>query len=311
MPASATSTATARTNIPFFNQNTGAVVVDFMKDGAIDSCVVVGTTDPTVWKVAGVGDFNHDGTDDILLFNQTSGDVFVDYINKGQISSYSVVGTANPTIWTVAGVGDFNGDGTSDILLYNRFSGDVFVDYMNQGTIGSYSVVGKADPSIWKVAGVGDYNGDGTSDILWFAQNSGTELVDFMNNQGVISSYSAIGTENPAIWQTADLVTGSSLLEADAAVAPAAGTPSLTQGQLQPIVQEAIARWKNAGLDAATLARMGRAQFVIGDLPGAELGEDDANLVVLDGDAAGNGWFVDPTPASDEEFAVVDQALRK
>ena len=85
---------------------------------------------------------------------------------------------------------------------------------------------------------------------------------------------------------------------------PAAGTPSLTQGQLQPIVQEAIARWKNAGLDAATLARMGRAQFVIGDLPGAELGEDDANLVVLDGDAAGNGWFVDPTPSSDEEFAV-------
>ena len=79
--------------------------------------------------------------------------------------------------------------------------------------------------------------------------------------------------------------------------------PSLTQSELLPIVQEALARWKNAGLDAATLARMSRAQFVISDLPGAELGEDDANIIVLDGDAAGHGWFVDPTPALDEEFA--------
>lgn len=39
-------------------------------------------------------------------------------------------------------------------------------------------------------------------------------------------------------------------------------------------------------------------------MPGADLGETvaAANCVYLDTNAAGNGWFIDPTPASDEEF---------
>jgi hypothetical protein len=44
-------------------------------------------------------------------------------------------------------------------------------------------------------------------------------------------------------------------------------------------------------------------QFVISDLPGSDLGETEGNRVYLDVNAAGNGWFVDPTPALNEEFA--------
>jgi hypothetical protein len=44
-------------------------------------------------------------------------------------------------------------------------------------------------------------------------------------------------------------------------------------------------------------------QFAIADLTGADLGLANAQQVSIDRDAAGHGWFVDPTPAKDEGFA--------
>ena len=72
---------------------------------------------------------------------------------------------------------------------------------------------------------------------------------------------------------------------------------------LQPIVNEAITLWSQAGLDAARVQKLRQAQFVITNLPDAYLGETEGNVVYLDANAAGNGWFVDPTPATNEEFS--------
>jgi hypothetical protein len=56
-------------------------------------------------------------------------------------------------------------------------------------------------------------------------------------------------------------------------------------------------------LNAATVQKLSQVQFVISDLPGSYLGETEGNRVYIDTNAAGNGWFVDPTPTSDKEFA--------
>ncbi len=93
------------------------------------------------------------------------------------------------------------------------------------------------------------------------------------------------------------------LQAASVGTAPANGSASLSDSQLQPIVNAAIARWASAGLDAATVQKLTQVQFVISDLPGSDLGETEGNRVYIDVNAAGNGWFVDPTPASNEEFA--------
>ena len=53
-----------------------------------------------------------------------------------------------------------------------------------------------------------------------------------------------------------------------------------------------------------------QVQFVISDLPGSYLGEAEGNLIYIDSNAAGHGWFVDPTPALDEEFTPSNQQLR-
>lgn len=85
----------------------------------------------------------------------------------------------------------------------------------------------------------------------------------------------------------------------------------LTDAQLRPIVDAAIARWAEAGLDTSAFEN---AEFRIADLPGDALGwmvsrSDGSSVIWIDTDAAGEGWFVDATPLDDREFRAVDEIM--
>ena len=70
------------------------------------------------WQVQGIGDFNGDGRDDLLV---RSG-VTVDWLFGSPTGGWSWAGDggmAASTDWHVAGTGDFNGDGRDDILWRN------------------------------------------------------------------------------------------------------------------------------------------------------------------------------------------------
>jgi PKD domain/Matrixin len=89
--------------------------------------------------------------------------------------------------------------------------------------------------------------------------------------------------------------------------------PHLTTAALRPIVQAAIDRWGAVGLDAAHLRIMRNATFTIGDLGGSYLGlaDPDTHGIRIDDDAAGYGWFVDPTPRGDKEFAEPNKSIQR
>jgi large repetitive protein len=53
---------------------------------------------------------------------------------------------------------------------------------------------------------------------------------------------------------------------------------------------------------------MKQDQFSIADLPGSYLGLTQGKHIRIDANAAGYGWFVDPTPAKNEEFAATAHA---
>lgn len=91
------------------------------------------------------------------------------------------------------------------------------------------------------------------------------------------------------------------LLAAEAPPATPAGAP-LTQAQLDGIVDAAIARWATAGATGAQLVAMRGAVFLVSDLSDAWLASSASGITHVDSDAAGFGWFVDPTPADDAEF---------
>src|SRR5712691_3465996 len=93
-----------------------------------------------------------------------------------------------------------------------------------------------------------------------------------------------------------------------AASAPVVVGPSispLTAQELAPIVAAAKQRWISPGmLTADQVARLGQVQVGIADLDGLMLGATADELVTVEVNAAGWGWFIDPTPMRDEEFRV-------
>ncbi|HJZ60204.1 MAG TPA: SdrD B-like domain-containing protein, partial [Gemmataceae bacterium] len=82
-------------------------------------------------------------------------------------------------------------------------------------------------------------------------------------------------------------------------VGPGAAPADVITAVPDAIVQEAVSRWQAAGQHPESL---GPIKFAVADLPGSFLGTVTGNTVWIDRDAAGHGWFVDPTPRDDAEF---------
>jgi hypothetical protein len=73
---------------------------------------------------------------------------------------------------------------------------------------------------------------------------------------------------------------------------------------VEPLLAAAREDWAQSGLATSEqLAMASGVKIEIIDLPGSLLGEVEGNTMYLDLDAAGYGWFVDLSPANDNEFA--------
>jgi subtilisin-like proprotein convertase family protein len=126
------------------------------------------------FQPAGIGDFDGDGTSDILWRNPTTGQLDQWRMENGNWAGSVDLGSHGPD-WQVVGIGDFNNDGISDILWRNSTTGQVDQWRMENGNWAGSIDLGSHGLD-WQVVGVGDFNNDGTSDILW--RNSTTGQVD-------------------------------------------------------------------------------------------------------------------------------------
>jgi len=127
------------------------------------------TTVSTDWHVAGTGDFNGDGRDDILW--RSDGGALSDWLgtaNGGFTDNGAASFTTVSNDWHVAGTGDFNGDGRDDIL-WRSDSGALsnWLGTANGGFTDNGAASFAAVSNDWHIAGTGDFNGDGRDDILW------------------------------------------------------------------------------------------------------------------------------------------------
>ena len=135
------------------------------------------------WAVVGTGDFNADGTSDVLL--QSGGSIVNWQLKNGTIQAGFVV-TTGAAGWTVKGTGDVNNDGTYDIVLQN---GGTVVDWrMNNGVFSAGTVISTGAAG-WNVVGVGDFNNNGHADVL--LQN-GNAVVSWSLLNGAYSSGSVL-----------------------------------------------------------------------------------------------------------------------
>jgi hypothetical protein len=91
-------------------------------------------------------------------------------------------------------------------------------------------------------------------------------------------------------------------LMGERAANPAAQAP-LTTADIRPLFDEAVTRWQMALGNTAAARQLRDVRVQVMDLPGNTLGMASSKVVYLDVDAAGYGWFLDPTPWEDSEFA--------
>jgi hypothetical protein len=128
-------------------------------------------------------------------------------------------------------------------------------------------------------------NGNSKTDTLGITLWNGTTLLFSSNWTGTKTQEQLLGGGN--------LVVHHAQLVAGGAFNGPGSTQVLTQPMLQPIVTEAIAEWQAAGTPADALATLRNTPIEIADLPGAYLGRESANGVILiDTNAAGYGWYV-------------------
>ena len=85
---------------------------------------------------------------------------------------------------------------------------------------------------------------------------------------------------------------------------------TLTQAELDYLVEAAIDRWAAAGASAEQLAAMRATHFSISEMMGTYLGTSTPGNVYVDSDGAGHGWFLDHTPGEDSEFDAAGGVLK-
>ncbi len=127
------------------------------------------------------------------------------------------------------------------------------------------------------------------SNLLYDNVPGAPEDIDLANPQ-------AIGAGNIRIHASALGASGGSGYQPDR-------RDDLSPDRLQSVVAAAVARWAAAGATPEQLSVLRHSDVRLVPLPGGTLGLAAAGVIWLSPDAAGHGWFVDPTPADDAEFA--------
>ena len=147
----------------------------------------------TRWRLAGIGDFNGDGRDDVLVRHNTSGRWYY-YAMNGRNPIAGWTGSArltSDTRWRLAGIGDFNGDGRDDVLVRHNTSGRWYYYAMNgRNPIGGWTGSARLNSDTrWRLAGIGDFNGDGRDDVLVRHNTSGRWYYYAMNGRSPIAGW--------------------------------------------------------------------------------------------------------------------------
>jgi hypothetical protein len=138
----------------------------------------------TGWNAVASGDFNHDGTKDILWQNAAGSTSEWLMSPSGGVASFPF--TPPAAGWSVIATGNLNGDGTDDILWKNDTTGATAEWLMAPG--GGASLVGTPGAPGWDVVAEGDFNGDHITDIMWKHAATGSTAEWLMAPTGGVGS---------------------------------------------------------------------------------------------------------------------------
>jgi uncharacterized delta-60 repeat protein len=146
------------------------------------------------WRLAGTGDFNLDGSND-LIWQHTDGRTAMWFMDGTRMLSSMGWRRAG---WKLSGTGDLNGDTRAD--LFWRDSTNRTAVWFMRGTNVLSSLFlrnGRPMDPKWQLAGVRDFDGDDKMDILW-QHTDGRATVWLMNGAVVRQAVALRGGQSAA-----------------------------------------------------------------------------------------------------------------
>jgi len=142
------------------------------------------------------------------------------------------------------------------------------------------------------------YHAEGESGALLNADVNGDGTVNTKDlTETVAANGHSVGATPPEKFPQFQLFAG--------LAAPAgAVTVPVTQSQVQALLPEAIAAWQAAGLDPGDVRRLESVPVQVGNLGTSILGLEAAGVITINQTAAGNNWYVNASPSSNQAFGL-------
>jgi uncharacterized delta-60 repeat protein len=178
-------TGTHTISVTISDNGSPVSVTDIVKDPLAPS-VMWGSWSPAVhWTDVQTGDFNGDGTADVIGRDPATGLWWVG-LSTGSGFTTTMWGKWSPAVaWVDVKVGDFNGDGKADIAGRVQGTGQWWVS-LSTGSSFTNSLWTTWSTGVhWADVQVGDFTGDGKADIVgraketgqwWVAQSNGSSF---------------------------------------------------------------------------------------------------------------------------------------
>ena len=253
------------------------------------------------WTSIMVGDFNGDGTDDLVGRVSHNGDWYVATSNGTDAFTNAKWTRWSANVdWTSIMVGDFNGDGTDDLVGRVSHNGDWYVATSNGTDAFTNAKWTRWSANVdWTSIMVGDFNGDGADDLVGRVSHNGDWYVATSNGTDAFTNAKWTRWSANAGWGHV-MVGNFTAAAMQAEGTPAEGQPeaeTLAVNDLKAVVEEAVLRLSS---DLEQMA----FQVHIADLAGQKLAITTGDSILIDDDAAGFGWYVGTTDDAFEATGV-------
>lgn len=159
-----------------------------LKGSSVAASLLTGPTLPAGFKVGGTGDFNLDGTWDILAYNPSSLATQEIFLQKGMgllgadLASSTQAGPSITKGFEVVSTIDYNDDGVADILQYNPKTQATSVILLGGAGGSPGTVNGPKIAKGWTLIGASGFDNNRTIDLLVY--NKEQNKVAFHLNKG-------------------------------------------------------------------------------------------------------------------------------